>query len=138
MTRAVLDTNIVISALLFEGVASALVPAWRNHRFAFLVSQALLAEYIRVLHYPKFRLTQEDIRHLLEEDILPFITPVKVIRTPRVVLADPADDHVLACAIAGKADLLVTGDPHLLKLIRHRRVPMVTLSQFLHQLGLSS
>lgn len=137
MIRVVLDTNIVISALVFEGVAKALVPAWQHRRFTLLVSTRLLEEYIRVLHYPRFHLSREDIRHLAEEELLPFITPVKVKRVPRVIRADPSDDHVLACASAGSADLIVTGDHHLLDLARYRRIPIVTLSEFLERAALS-
>lgn len=132
-----LDTNVVISALVFKGKASALVPAWKRRQFTLLVSQALVAEYIRVLHYPKFRLTRQDIRHLLEEELLPFLTPVRVTRTPQVILADPSDNHVLACAVTGRANLIVSGDRHLLNLAKYRQIPIVSLAHFLHQLGLS-
>ena len=137
MIRAVLDTNVAVSALLFGGRASMVVPAWKRRQFTWLVSQALLSEYIRVLHYPKFHLSREEIRALLEEEILPHITPVKVSRTPRVVRMDPADDHVLACAAAGRADLIVTGDHHLLDLAQYRTIPIITIPAFVHRLGLS-
>ena len=131
MTRLVLDTNVVISALVFEGPANALVPAWQQRQFTFLVSKALLAEYIRVLHYPKFRLSLDEVRYLVDRQLLPFITPVAVGRTPRIVTADPADDHVLACALAGKADAVVTGDRHLLVLRRYRDIPIISLAELL-------
>lgn len=138
MIRVVLDTNVVISALVFEGRANAVASAWRRRRINLLVSKALLSEYIRVLHYPKFRLGPDEIRSLLEEELLPFVTAVKVRRTPRVIRADPADNHVLACASAGHADLIVTGDHHLLDLGRHRRIPMFGLSAFLRRLARGS
>ena len=136
LVRAVLDTNVVISALVFEGKSSALAPAWKHRQFTLLVSQALVTEYVRVLHYPKFRLTRQDIRYLLEEELLPFLTPVRVTRTPQVIRADPSDDHVLACAVSGKADLIVSGDHHLLDLKRYRKIPIVPLAHFIDQLGL--
>ena len=132
--RVVLDTNVVLSALLFEGQAARLVSAWQRRRFVWLVSKALLGEYIRTLHYPKFRLTHREIRSLIEQDILPFVSPVKVSKTPRVIAEDPADDHVLACAVAGKASCLVTGDRHLLSLGQHRTIPLISLADFLKQL----
>lgn len=137
MIRVVLDTNVVVSALLFEGPARAARAAWQDRRrLTLLVSKALLAEYIRVLHYPKFGLTPPEIKDLIEEDVLPFITPVKVTRTPRVVRADPSDNHVLACAVAGNAEAIVTGDHHLLALSSHKGIPVRTLAQFLQQLEL--
>ena len=131
VTRAVLDTNVVISALVFQGPAKALVSFWQRKRILLLASQALVEEHIRVLHYPKFRLTQAEIRYLVEEELLPFITPVKVRRVPDVIREDPADNQVLACASAGRAGLIVTGDHHLLVLSRYRQVPIVTISEFL-------
>jgi len=135
--RVVLDTNVVVSALLFEGPARTARAAWQDRRrLTLLVSKASLAEYIRVLHYPKFRLTPPEIKDLIEEDVLPFMTPVKVTRTPRIVRADPSDNHVLACAVAGRADVLVSGDHHLLVLSPHQGIPIRTLAQFLQQLEL--
>ncbi len=136
MIRAVLDTNAIISALLFDGPASRLVPAWQHRRFVLLVSQALLAECVRVLHYPKFRLGPEAIRRLVEQELLPFIAPVKVTRVPRAIRADPADNHALACAVAGHAEVIVSGDHHLLDLGKYRGVSIITVSAFLQYLPL--
>lgn len=136
MTRVVLDTNVVISALVFQGQASALVPAWQRKRFTLLISQALLNEYIRVLHYPKFHLTPAEVHHLIVEEVVPFMTPVLVKRVPRVIRVDPSDNHVLACASVGKADLIVSGDRHVLELKQYRRIPILPLSAFLHRLSL--
>lgn len=139
MTRVVLDTNVVISALVFEGPAGGAVRSlWKDRqRLTLLVSKALLAEYIRVLHYPKFGLTPDHIKDLIEEDLLPFIAPVRVTRTPRVIRVDPSDNHVLACAVAGKADAMVSGDHHLLKLSSYQGIPVLTLAQFLKPFNLS-
>ena len=62
--RVVLDTNTVVSALLFTGTASALVSHWQSQRISLLLSGPMLEEYLRVLAYPKFRLTAEDVRWL--------------------------------------------------------------------------
>ena len=136
MIRAVLDTNIIISALLFGGSASTLVPGWQHRRFALLASKPLVMEYIRVLHYAKFHLTSDEVRYVLEEELLPFIAPVKATRPPRVIHADPSDNQVLACAVAGKAEIIVSGDHHLLEVERYRRIPILPLSAFLQQLHL--
>jgi len=134
LIRAVLDTNIVISALLFEGPVQTVVSAWQRQGFVLLASQALVAEYVRVLHYPKFRLTTEEIRVLVADDLLPFITPVKVTKTPRVIRTDPADNHVLACAVAGRAQVIVSGDHHLLELTQYHTIPILSLREFLQRL----
>ena len=131
MIRAVLDTNAVVSALIFNASAFPLVTAWQQPRFRLLVSPALLEECIRVFHYPKFRLSEGEIKRLLYQELVPFITPVKVSRTPRVILADPSDDHILACAVAGNADIIVSGDRHLLDLGQYRAIPIVPIADFL-------
>lgn len=76
MTRAVLDTNVLISALLFPGLPSRLVTAWQEGRLLPVVSPPILDEYLRALAYPKFKLTVEEISGLLEEALLPFIETV--------------------------------------------------------------
>lgn len=136
MIRAVLDTNVIISALLFGGPTASVLVAWQRKQFILLASQHLVAEIIRVLHYLKFHLSRDDIRYLLEHELLPFITPVTVTRVPRVIRADPSDNHVLACASAGKAGVIVTGDHHLLALRRYRAIPLITPAAFLRQLSL--
>ena len=60
--RVVLDTNTLISALLFTGVSSRLVSHWQTLRVTVLVSRAILEEYQRVLAYPKFKLEETEIR----------------------------------------------------------------------------
>jgi predicted nucleic acid-binding protein len=71
LMRVVLDTNTVISALLFSGTASHLVSLWQSRRIAVLVSGDILQEYLRVLAYPKFKLSDQEIRRLIEEEFLP-------------------------------------------------------------------
>jgi putative PIN family toxin of toxin-antitoxin system len=118
--RVVLDTNVVVSALLFErGRLSWLRPAWMAADFRPLVSHATAAELLRVLSYPKFHLTDEEIATLLG-DFLPFSEPVEVpvalneptAELPR--LPDPDDRIFLQLAEAGTAEFLVTGDQDLL------------------------
>ena len=118
--RVVLDTNVVVSALLFEhGRLSWLRPAWMAGDFRPLVSHATAAELLRVLSYPKFHLADQEIEALLG-DVLPFSEPVEVpveveeetAAFPR--LPDPDDRIFLQLAGAGTAEFLVTGDQDLL------------------------
>jgi len=132
--RVVLDTNVVISALLFGGETARLVSLWQNDAFYWLASAAVVKEYARVLAYPKFRLTDTEIRELLNEEILPFVTAVRVGKVPRVVRQDPSDDEFLACAFQGQADALVSGDHHLLELETYRSIPILNVKTFLSNL----
>lgn len=134
--RVVLDTNIVLSALVFtQGRLSPLRHAWQQARCQPLVSKATAGELMRVLTYPKFRLSTEEQQELLA-DYLPYCTavrtPTQPPRTP--VCRDPFDVPFLQLAVAGKADSLVTGDRGLLSLAQGFACPIVTAEEFLHRL----
>jgi putative PIN family toxin of toxin-antitoxin system len=133
--RAVLDTNVILSALLFGGPTGRLVTAWQTGGFQLLLSRAILEELLRTLAYPKFHLTEHEIRDLLAEELIPFAETVIVRRQPVVRLRDPNDLAVVACALAGRARYLVTGDADLLTVGRIRRVEVVRPAEFLARLG---
>lgn len=133
--RVVLDTNIFISALLFAGRASSLVPLWRKGRIIPLISKEIVQEYLRVLSYPKFSLTEKEIHTLLNGEILLFSEAIQITTPFPPTCRDPADDHFLACAVAGKADALVTGDQDLLVLKKTGRSPIVSLDSFLKKVS---
>lgn len=137
--RVVLDTNSVLSALVFaQGRLAALRLAWQQERCRPLASRKTAAELIRVLAYPKFRLTADEQQELLA-DYLPYCTvvtlPAKPPKTP--ACRDPHDIPFLQLAIAGKADYLVSGDQDLLDLSKAGRCPIVTPAQFLEVLTLT-
>ena len=131
--RAVLDTNVVLSALLFaRGRLARLRLAWQQAGFQPLASTATTQELVRTLTYPKFKLTAEDQRELLADYLpycMPISTPAKPPRTPPC--RDPLDVPFLQLAITGNADFLVTGDKDLLSLTGRIRCPIVTAEEFL-------
>ena len=135
--RVVLDTNALVSALLFGGVPGRIVSLWEKGRIVPLVSRDVLLEYVRVLGYPKFALDAQDIKGLIEEHVLPYAEMVAVERTPRVVRDDPGDDKFLALISAGRADFLISGDKHLLAIGTFKGVAIVTSRQFLDRPELS-
>jgi putative PIN family toxin of toxin-antitoxin system len=129
--RVVLDTNTLVSALLFTGISSELVSLWQDGIITLLLSRDILDEYLRVLSYPKFKLSEEEIKKLLQEEILPYAEVVKPKRRLRVVQRDPSDNKFLECAIAGKTRVIISGDKDLLSLGRYRRIRIQTPAQFL-------
>jgi putative PIN family toxin of toxin-antitoxin system len=129
--RAVLDTNVLVSALLFAGPLNRLVSLWREGRFSLVVSGDILVEYLRVLAYPKFGLAAEEVKFLIEEVVLPFAVTVNPRAAPPIVREDPADDKILHAAVAGRARFIVSGDGHLLALGAHRGARIVTAREFL-------
>jgi putative PIN family toxin of toxin-antitoxin system len=129
--RVVLDTNVLVSALLFAGPIGRFVSLWRERRIVLLLSKDVFIEYLRVLAYPKFKLSGEEIKALVEEYVLPFAEMVTVAEAPGVIREDPADDKFLALAAAGRARYIVSGDKHLLALREYRRVKIVSPREFL-------
>ena len=116
--RVVLDTNVVLSALVFgKGTTAQLRAAWQRGDFVPLLGTATAQELVRVLAYPKFRLDAHSQQELLA-DYLPYTLVINVPEPPPAVLAcrDPFDLPFLHLATAGMADALVTGDADLLVL----------------------
>ena len=135
--RVVIDANLVLSALVFaQGRATSLRQAWQDQRIQPLVSRDTAAELIRVLAYPKFKLSPDEQRELLA-DYLPYSTIVRIPNPPPKTPAcrDGFDVPFLQLAVAGKADALVTGDHDLLSLAGAFACPIVTAEQFIKRLN---
>ena len=135
--RVVLDTNVALSALVFaQGRLRVLRHAWHNARCRPLVSQTTVAELMRALAYPKFKLSAEEQQELLG-DYLPYCTTVRMpTHAPRTPpCRDPLDVPFLQLALAGKADYLVSGDRDLLSLAGEFSCPIVTADGFLNVLS---
>jgi putative PIN family toxin of toxin-antitoxin system len=95
----------------------------------------MLEEYLRVLACPKFRLSDQEIRSLVEEELLPFMQTVRVRGRLTVVRRDPDDDKFLECAVAGRAGYLVTGDRDLRELGSFRGITILTAGEFLERMN---
>jgi hypothetical protein len=118
--RLVLDTNVVASGVLWGGVPRQLMEAGREKRVSLFTSAPLLAELTDILARTKFakKLTASGltIEQIVDRyaDLAALVRPAIIVPA---VLDDPDDDQVLACAMAARADLIVTGDRrHLLPL----------------------
>lgn len=116
--RVVLDTNVVLSALVFGGgLAGRLRIGWQRGTFVPLASTATVQELIRVLAYPKFRLSRLEQDELLA-DYLPHTQAVRIPQPPPTVpkCRDLLDVPFMHLAVAGNATVLVSGDRDLLAL----------------------
>ncbi len=125
--RLVLDSNVLLSALLFpDRSLSWLRRGWQSEALIPLASRATTLELVRVLAYPEFRLTADEREDLLA-DYLPWCETVVVSKPPPVPKCrDPFDRPFLELALAAGADALVTGDDDLLVLSRRFSVPIIT------------
>jgi len=134
--RTVLDTNVLVSALLFpKGTVSWLRDAWQSGAILPLVSRDTVSELVRVLGYPKFRLTTAERDELLA-DYLPSCDSVDVREPPPVPeCRDPFDRIFLEVALVGRAEALITGDEDLLALASDFPVAILTPRAFASRLS---
>jgi hypothetical protein len=131
----VIDTNVVVSALLFGGTPGRLLSMWRSGRLMPFISSPILEEYLQVLAYPRFELAEEEIDFLVYRQILPYFEVVTVAGDAPVIASDPSDDKFLHCAVAAQADALVSGDRHLLNLGNYRHIPILSPSKLLQRIS---
>lgn len=132
--RAVLDTNVLVSALLSrDGTPARILRAWIDGAFELIVSDHLLAELGRALAYPKLRRWVEpseaiELIELLRRGARVHDDPGE---PPRIRSRDPGDDYLIALAEDAQA-VIVSGDRHLLELTG--RIPVVSPADFLAEL----
>ncbi len=137
-SRVVLDTNCLVSALIFSrGSFAWLREAWQSRRFIALVSRDTVGELLRVLAYPKFKLTPDEQETLLA-DFLPYAETVRIdsLHAPLPAIRDPNDLIFLELAAISNADALVSGDADIQAVREQFQVPILTPAEFaiwLHQ-----
>ena len=132
--RVVADTNVVISGLLCQGPSRQLLDAARQGKVELFTSGALLAELEEVLRREKFfnRLAAAQIQ---PRDLVAGYAALATVTQPAqigpVVLRDPDDDAVIACAVAAGAAHIVSGDLDLLALKKHEQIEILRPAEFI-------
>jgi putative PIN family toxin of toxin-antitoxin system len=130
--RAVIDTNVLVSALFWRGPPHTLLEEARSGVLTFVSSSALLAELDEVLREPKFRSLMTRLGHDAEQVVSSLRQLAEIIDPPPLgasVSRDRDDDALLALAIAAHADMIVSGDADLLVLKGHLGIPIVAPSR---------
>jgi len=132
----VLDTNTVISGLFWKGAPRQVLDLARSGTFTLFTSPDLLAELGEVLERQKFftRLVQANFN--VEELVLGYASLAITVRPHKiapVIKADPDDDKVLACAKTANAEVIASGDNHLLDLKEFEGIKIMTVNQLLEQ-----
>ncbi len=139
MLRVVIDTNIFVSALLSgKGAPAQVLDAWRERKFLVITSEAAILEVKRVLTElaatRKYSLSNDDIEstlNLLKTDAL--LVPGQI-DTKGAIPQDPDDEKFLSIALEGDAKIIISGDKHLLELVKYQGVTIQTAGQFLDSL----
>jgi putative PIN family toxin of toxin-antitoxin system len=138
MTRVVLDTNLVVSAILSpEGKPARILKMAFDGKFDIALSSAMLEEITLVLNYQKIRklLTKRGIRLEEIKDVLRKIVRMALMTPGKLDIdlidRDPSDNMVLACAVEGRADFVVSGDRHLTDIVSFEGVSIVNPDTFL-------
>ncbi len=125
--RVVLDTNVILSVLLFGGRLEFIRKAWKDGRLRLLFSEDTLKELVKVLHYPKFGLEDEEIDFLIYAEILPYAEVVnKIVEVNREICRDRDDIKFLECAVSGRADYIVSGDDDLISVGEIEGIKIIT------------
>ena len=133
--RVVLDTNQHISAIIRpNGHPAQIVKLWRVGLIELAISPFILEEFETVVRRPriqqKYNLSDADIAEYLEV-LKTFAVIVPGTITVNAVPDDPDDDVIIACAIEAEADMIISGDQHLLSLGSYQGVPIVKAIEFL-------
>ena len=136
MQKVVLDTNVLISGVIASGYSASILDAVRREEIKLVTSAHLLEEFIEVISrrhitrkYPK---AAEEAEALL--DFLRAYAILKAgIPEATAVSPDRDDDFVLACALDGLVDCIVSGDPHLLDLKEYEGIPILTPREFVER-----
>lgn len=135
MVKAVFDTNVWISSLLNpSGPPGKLAEAWRKNKCIVIISEPLLQELSRSLHYERVQkiknIPEKEIQQLLNE--IAHTTYFTEIASNVVIIEkDSTDNLVLATAIDGEADYIISGDHHLLDVGEYKGIQILTPAAFL-------
>jgi len=132
--RVVLDTNVLVSALLFKGAVSRFVQLWRNGKMIPVISKETFEELTTVLQYPKFSLSKDELKSVIEHEILPYFEIIEVVKAVKGVCRDPGDDKFISCALSASADCIVSGDKDFCDLRQYKTVKIINTSDFLKKL----
>ena len=133
-TKVVLDTNVLISGILFGGNPRQILELVIQGKIDAYISTAIFTEFKEVLLRPKFGLTHKECFSIAKEieDIFCFVFPQITVDLFR---DDPDDNIILECALAADVKYIITGDPHLLNLESFEKIKIISPAAFVAELS---
>ena len=131
--RAIIDTNVFVSGIFWEGnFCSQIIDKWKNKKFELVSSMDILKEFAETLRNFKIQMSDEMIeewRNLIIESSVIINPKIKL----NVIKEDPDDNKFLEAGISGNADLIISQDKHLLKLKSYQGIKIITPKEFLKE-----
>ena len=130
--RAIIDTNVLLSGLLFHGAPHALIGYVRDGALTLVSSPALLAELADAIGRAKFNailVRSKTVREVCIAEVRQFAEIIDPPSLPEPICRDPDDDAVLALGVAAQVDLIVSGDEDLLGLGSYGNIPIVNAAE---------
>jgi putative PIN family toxin of toxin-antitoxin system len=128
-TKVVLDTNVLISGILFGGNPRQILELVIKDKIAAYISPAIFTEFKEVLIRPKFGLPHEECFLIAREIEGQFCFVFPQI-TVDLIKDDPDDNIILECALAANVKYIITGDPHLLNLASFEKIKIISPATF--------
>ena len=130
MLKVVLDTNVLISSIISDGKSRELLKKGIANQYRIITSDLILKELETVLCRPKFKTRQEEVNRIIHAlNKTAHVVAVKT--TIKAVKKDPQDDMIIETALDGEAQIIVTGDNHLLALERFQDIRIITIEEML-------
>lgn len=124
--KVVIDTNVFVSGIFWEGnFCSNIIEKWKKRKFDLITSMDILDEFVRTLKSFKIRMADDMIneqRNLIIENSTIVESTTKI----DIVKGDPDDDKFIEAAVAGKADIIISQDKHLLKIEEYNRIKIIS------------
>ena len=127
--KVVLDTNVLVSGMLWKGNPEKILHAWKAGKFELITFLATLAELQRVLRYPRIAMPEDMIKEWID-----LLLENSTVVDPKIridaIKNDPPDNRFLECALAGNADYIVSGNNHLLDLREFKGIKIILPVEF--------
>ena len=123
--KVVLDTNVFISGVFFSGPPYQILKAWRDGKLQLALSEKIFEGYLRVAEVLSEQFPQIQLGPILEL-LMVEAEFTSAFELPKPVCEDPDDDKFIECAIAGKAEAIVSGDKYLLKVSGYHDIEIIT------------
>jgi putative PIN family toxin of toxin-antitoxin system len=128
--RIVLDTNVLISAIIRNGKPRKLFQLGIDGKYQILTSKEILNEFEGVIHRPKFKMTKDEVI-VIVSTLVDSSEKIPLKSNFKVIESDPDDDIIINTAYDGKADYIVSGDPDLKSLKNFKGIKIVSVDEML-------